>query len=140
MSSLLPHEETALHVFNAFSTHRRQVIDEFWDESEFVQIRLENTVESWSPPIQLLRRLWRHLPFGRHLGPEDYEDVINTLYLVKEDAREQLFYWHTAGPLTSNLQGAPVDLLTLFVNANRFWFEHIAPIQQYLKDQIVEAQ
>jgi hypothetical protein len=86
VSNLLPHEETALRVFNAFSTHRRQVIDKFWDESEFVQIRLEPTIETWSPPTQLLRRLWRHLPFGRHLGPEDYEDVINSLHLIKEDA------------------------------------------------------
>jgi hypothetical protein len=82
VSNLLPHEETTLRVFNAFSTHCRQVIDEFWDESEFVQIRLEPTIETWSPPTQLLRRLWRHLPFGRHLGPEDYKDVINSLHLI----------------------------------------------------------
>jgi hypothetical protein len=140
VSNLLPHEETALRVFNAFSTHRRQVIDEFWDESEFVQIRLEPTIETWSAPTQLLRRLWRHLPFGRHLGPEDYEDVVNSLHLVKEDAREQLFYWYTAGPLASSLQGTPVDSLTLFVDSNRFWFQHIAPIQQYLKDQIQQGR
>jgi hypothetical protein len=86
VSNLLPNEETALHVFNVFSTHHRQVINEFWDESEFVQIHLENTIKTWLLPTQLLRRLWRHLPFGQHLGPEDYEDVINSLYLVKEDS------------------------------------------------------
>jgi hypothetical protein len=140
VSNLLPHEEIALHVFNAFSTHRHQVIDEFWDESEFVQIRLEPNIETWSPPTQLLRRLWRHLPFERHLRPKDYEDVVNSLHLVKEDAREQLFYWYTAGPLTSNLQGTPVNSLTLFVDSTRFWFQHIAPIQQYLKDQIQQGR
>jgi hypothetical protein len=140
VSSLLPHEETALRVFNAFSIHRRQVLDDFWDESEFIQIRLEPTVETWSPPTQLLRSLWRYIPFGRHLAPEDYDDVINNLHLLKEQAREQLFYWYTAGPLATNLQGSPVDSLTLFIESERFWFQHIAPIQQYLKDQIHQGR
>jgi hypothetical protein len=143
VSSLLPHEETALHVFNAFSIHRRQVLDDFWDESEFIQIRLEPTVETWSSPTQLLRSLWRYIPFGRHLAPEDYDDVINNLHLLKEQAREQLFYWYTAGPLATNLQGSggsPVDSLTLFIESERFWFQHIAPIQQYLKDQIHQGR
>jgi hypothetical protein len=91
-------------------------------------------------PTQLLRRLWRHLPFGQHLGPEDYENIINSLHLVKEDAQEQLFYWNMAEPLASSLQGTPVDTLTLFVNSNCFWFQHITPIQQYLKDQIQQGR
>jgi hypothetical protein len=96
--------------------------------------------ETWSPPTQLLRSLWRYIPFGRHLAPEDYDDVINNLHLLKEQAREQLFYWYTAGPLATNLQGSPVDSLTLFIESERFWFQHIAPIQQYLKDQIHQGR
>jgi hypothetical protein len=136
MLSFLPHEEITLQVYNVFSIHCRQVIDKFWDESEFVQLRLEPTIETWLPPTQLLRRLWRHLPFGRHLGPEEYNDLISNLHILKEDTREQLFYWYTVGPLASNLQGSPIDSLALFIESNHFWFQHITPVQQFLKDQV----
>jgi hypothetical protein len=141
VTTLLPHEEAALRVYNAFSIHRQQVIDEFWDESEFVNLRAENTIEVWSPATKLLRRLWRHLRFGRYLTPEDYNDIINNLFRVKEDAREQLFFWHTAGPLASpSVDANPIESLTILQRTNHFWYSYIAPIQQQVKDHILAGR
>jgi hypothetical protein len=92
----IENRESALRIFDAFHIHRQEVLDDFWDESEFQDLQATSTVESWSDATHLLRRLWRHLPFGRHLGPSDYTDLTHTLSVVVEDAREQLYYWYTA--------------------------------------------
>jgi hypothetical protein len=88
----IENRESALTIFDAFHIHRQEILDDFWDESEFQDLQATSTIESWSDSTHLLRRLWRHLPFGRHLGPSDYNDLINTLSVVVEDAREQLYY------------------------------------------------
>jgi len=135
VSALLPHEENIIQVYNAFSNQRRQIIDEFWDESELQELDSRPEVESWSSATHLLRRLWRHLPFGRILDEFAYEQFVTNLGILKEDAREQLFYWYTAGPLAARSAG-PIDSFQLFSRSDHLWFTHIAPIQQYIKEQI----
>ena len=139
MSALLPHEENVIQVYNSFSNHQRQIIDEFWDESELQELDSWPEIKSWSLATHLLRRLWRHLPFGRILDEFAYEQFITNLGILKEDAREQLFYWYTAGPLAARSTG-PVNSFQLFSCSDHLWFTHIAPIQQYIKEQIHARQ
>jgi hypothetical protein len=110
----IENRESALRNFDAFHIHRQEILDDFWDESEFQDLQATSTIESWSDSTHLLRRLWRHLPFGRHLGPSDYNDLINTLSVVVEDAREQLYYWYTAGPRAARNHNVPVESVHLF--------------------------
>jgi hypothetical protein len=63
----IENRESALRIFDAFHIHRQEVLDDFWDESEFQDLQATSTIESWSNATHLLRRLWRHLPFGRHV-------------------------------------------------------------------------
>jgi hypothetical protein len=128
----IENRESALRIFDAFHIHRQEILDDFWDESEFQDLQATSTIESWSDSTHLLRRLWRHLPFGRHLGPSDYNDLINTLSVVVEDAREQLYYWYTAGPRAARNRNVPVESVHLFSSSRYLWFEHIAPIRQQL--------
>jgi len=84
--SLLPHKESALRLYNAFSIHRQVVLDKFWDESEFNRLDNEPTIETWSATTHILRRLSRHLPFGRTLSPAAYDALVADLGVLKEDA------------------------------------------------------
>ena len=34
MSTLLPHKENVLQVYNGFSIYQKQIINEFWDKSK----------------------------------------------------------------------------------------------------------
>jgi hypothetical protein len=129
--------ERAIRIFDAFHIHRQEILDDFWDESELQDLRATSTIESWSDTTHLLRRLWRHLPFGRHLGPSDYDDLVNTLSVTVEDAREQLYYWYTAGPRATQSNNHPVESVHLFSSSRYLWFEHIAPIRQQLINSIL---
>jgi hypothetical protein len=120
--------ERAIRIFDTFHIHRQEILDDFWDKSELQDLRATSTIESWSDTTHLLRRLWRHLPFGRHLGPSDYDDLVNTLSVTIEDAREQLYYWYTAGPRATQSNNSPVESVHLFSSSRYLWFEHIAPI------------
>jgi hypothetical protein len=133
----IENRESALRIFDAFHIHRQEILDDFWDESEFQDLQATSTIESWSDATHLLRRLWRHLPFGRHLGPSDYTDLTQTLSVVVEDAREQLYYWYTAGPRAARNNNAPVEAVHLFSKSRYLWFEHIAPIRQQIINSIL---
>jgi hypothetical protein len=129
--------ERAIRIFDAFHIHRQEILDNFWDKSELQDLRASSTIESWSNTTHLLRRLWRHLPFGRHLGPSDYDDLVNTLSVTVEDAQEQLYYWYTAGPRATQSNNHPVESVHLFSSSRYLWFEHIAPIRQQLINSIL---
>jgi hypothetical protein len=73
----------------------------------------------------------------RHLGPSDYTDLTHTLSVVVEDAREQLYYWYTAGPCAARNNNAPVKAVHLFSSSRYLWFEHIAPIRQQIINSIL---
>ena len=129
--------EIAARIFENFNRHRRQIIDKFWSNTEFQDLTNSSLIDTWTLARNILRHLWRHLPFGRHLAPYDYNDLIANFSLLREDACEQLFYWNTAGPLASRTQDKPVESATLFINPTHFWFTHVAPIQQQLKNSIL---
>ena len=139
--SLLEHEENILREYNAFSIHRQPLLDEFWSEEEFTNPRINPTIQTWSQVNRLLTRLWNHLPFGQDLTALEYDFLVDsTLNHIKDEAREQLFYWHTAGALASRTPDGPVQDICLLHNPDYLWFHHIAPIQQHLKQRIVEGQ
>ena len=84
--------EIAARIFENFNRHRRQIIDEFWSDTEFQDLTNSSLIDTWTPARNILRRLSRHLPFGHHLAPHDYDDLIANFSLLREDIREQLFY------------------------------------------------
>ena len=138
--SILPHEETIIQGHHSFGIHRRTLITDFWGEEQFQDIHNNPTVDAWTPATHVLGSLWRKLPFGRTLSPERYNNVIDSFTTLVEDAREQLLYWHTAGPLATR-EGVPlVDGLVLFANVDYLWFYHIAPIQQHIKNSILAGE
>ena len=105
--------------------------------NEFINPRISPTVQTWSPANRLRERLWSRLPFGKELTDIEYQDCVNTLGEIKDEACEQLFYWHTAGPLASRENG-PVEEIILFHNTDYLWFHHIAPVQQHIKQRIID--
>jgi len=138
--SILPHEETIIQGHHSFGIHRRTLITDFWGEEQFQDIHNNPTVDAWTPATHILGSLWRKLPFGRTLGPERYNNIVDSFTNLVEDAREQLLYWHTAGPLATR-GGVPlVDELVLVANVDYLWFYHIAPIRQHLKDCILQGE
>jgi hypothetical protein len=62
---------------------------------------------------------------------------LNTLSVVVEDAREQLYYWYTAGPRAARNNNVPVEAVHLFSSSRYLWFEHIAPIRQQIINSIL---
>jgi hypothetical protein len=135
---LLPHEHAILQSYNNFSIHRARFVEQIWGDETLVDIREDPSIDTWAACDLLLPRLCRHFRFGETLSPEDYHNYLNTFPSLAQDAREQLFYWQTAGPLASRTQDRPVEGVTLFVKTEYLWFQHIAPIQQQLKDQILD--
>jgi hypothetical protein len=136
---LLPHEERILEAYNAFSIHRLNIINEYWSEEEFISLRNNPAINCWSSGDQILERLWRKLPFGQHITAEHYNRIIADLHLLTNDAKEQLFYWHTAGPIGSR-NNEPVQSVTIFTDPNFLWFHHIAPIRQHIKNLLEQGE
>jgi hypothetical protein len=66
-----------------------------------------------------------------------HRPYVNTLSVVVEDAREQLYYWYTAGPRAAQNRNVPVESVHLFSSSRYLWFEHIAPIRQNLINSIL---
>jgi hypothetical protein len=129
-------DETVLRVYNALNPHRHPFLNDFWDHTEFITLHDQPTIETWSRAQTLLRRVWLHLPFGRHIEAREYDDLLSNLPTLVESCREQLFVWNAAGPLDAHPPEGPVEAVTIFSKTNFLWFTHLAPIQQQIKEQI----
>jgi hypothetical protein len=122
--------QTQLNNLNAtflFEPHCHTIQDHVFPPDLLINLRQEIHTEHHCSNPYIQRHLRRFLPFGHYLTnrqkDEFFGDQITNRLIVQ--ARNQFLFWYLARSGVGRLRD-PVNHLTIFYEADQFWFNHVA--------------
>ena len=117
----LNHLHAAIH----FEHNRERILQTVLPLSLFKDLREERHTEFHSESPFIHKDLRRLLPFGTTITSNDNEILVNLTAPFRVATRQQLLAWYLHR--TPDTPGQPVTQLSIYYEADQFWFGHVLP-------------